>query len=93
MIEPWQTIYVGNLPTTAGKEDLQRLFADFGDVRQVTLLPDPESGTHRGFGFVEMTYEAAQAAIVALDGLTWQGNLLRVNEARDRGAPAPRRAY
>lgn len=93
MIELWQTIYVGNLPLTAGQEDLKRLFADFGEVRVVTLFHDPQRGTHRGFGFVEMTYEAAQAAIAALDGLTWQGNLLRVNEARDRGAPAPRRAY
>ena len=93
MIQPWQTVYVGNLPAAAGEEDLERLFAEFGEVRKVTLLPGPQGENHRGFGFVEMGLEEAQAAIAALDGLTWHGNLLRVNVARDRGAPAPRRAY
>ncbi|MEE8148516.1 MAG: hypothetical protein V3T24_12990 [Longimicrobiales bacterium] len=38
----------------------------------------------RGFGFVEMPAESADAAIAALDGTSMDGRSLRVNEARPR---------
>ncbi len=87
------TIYLGSLPLDVDDDAVRELFAPFGDVASVTLVRDPESGELRGFGFVEMEPVAAAAAIAELDGLDWRGHMLRVNEARDRGARPPRRRW
>jgi RNA recognition motif-containing protein len=86
-------IYLGNLPLTATEDEVRELFGQHGEVSKVTLLTDPETGHNRGFGFVGMPTEAAERAIEALDGSEFGGRNLRVNEARDRGARPPRRAF
>ena len=78
-------IYIGNLPFTSGEEDVRQLCATYGNVVSVGLPTDRETGRPRGFGFVEMSNEDAQKAIEALDGQTFGGRTLRVNEARPRG--------
>jgi len=77
-------IYVGNLPFTATEDDVRALFAEHGEVESVALITDRETGRPRGFGFVEMAPDAADAAIKALDGQEMGGRNLRVNEARPR---------
>ena len=88
-----KTIYVGNLPLEASVEDVRQLFGQYGEVDQVSLVNDRETGRPRGFGFVEMAPDTAGQAIDALDGLEFRGRNLRVNEARDRGARPPRREW
>lgn len=87
------TIYLGNLPGDATEDAVRDLFAAYGSVERVSLITDPETGEPRGFGFVVMPDEAAGRAIEALDGAEFRGAMLRVNEARDRGAKPPRRAW
>ncbi len=77
-------IYVGNLPFTATEEELSELFAQHGEVHSVDLISDRQTGRPRGFGFVEMDEDAADAAITALDGMEFGGRTLRVNEAMER---------
>jgi RNA recognition motif-containing protein len=77
-------IYVGNLPFTATEEELSELFAQHGTVHAVDLISDRQTGRPRGFGFVEMDEDAAEAAITALDGMEFGGRTLRVNEAMER---------
>lgn len=77
-------IYVGNLPFSATEDEVRALFAEFGEVESVALITDRETGRPRGFGFVEMAPEAADAAIKALDGKDMGGRNLRINEARPR---------
>ncbi len=77
-------IYVGNLPFSVTDEELTELFSQHGTVHSVALINDRETGRPRGFGFVEMDDDAAQAAIQALDGHEMGGRALRVNEAQDR---------
>lgn len=77
-------IYVGNLPFTATEEELSELFAQHGEVHTVDLISDRQTGRPRGFGFVEMDEDAADAAITALDGTEFGGRTLRVNEAMER---------
>jgi RNA recognition motif-containing protein len=77
-------IYVGNLPFTATEDEVRALFAEHGEVESVALITDRETGRPRGFGFVEMAPDAADAAIKALDGKEMGGRNLRVNEARPR---------
>ena len=88
-----KTIYLGNLPVSASENDVKDLFGNYGEVVSVTLITDRETGSPRGFGFVEMESEAAARAIEALDGTDFGGRTLRVNEARDRGARPPRRSW
>jgi RNA recognition motif-containing protein len=86
-----KTIYVGNLPYSVTEESLTELFEPYGEVASVNVITDRDTGLPKGFGFVEMAPAQAMAAIGALDGTEFGGRTIRVNEARDRGAPAPRR--
>ena len=85
-----KSIYVGNLPWAATEEQVQQLFAEYGQVNAVKLVNDRETGRARGFGFVEMEDAGAQAAIEALDGSNFGGRTLRVNEAKPRAPRPPR---
>jgi len=84
-------IYVGNLPFSASEDDVRSLFTEYGSVEDVSLVSDRETGRPRGFGFVEMDNQGANAAIQALDGMEYGGRNLRVNEARPREERPPRR--
>ena len=86
-----KSIYVGNLSFTATEDEVRDLFGEYGNVQSVKLISDRETGRPRGFGFVEMDDEAADAAIGALNGQDLGGRTLRINEARERPQRAPRR--
>jgi RNA recognition motif-containing protein len=78
-------MYVGNLPFSASELDVRELFSQYGDVTDIHLPMDRESGRPRGFAFVTMgTPDSMQAAIKALHGLDFQGRALTVNEARPK---------
>jgi RNA recognition motif-containing protein len=77
-------LYVGNLPFSASREDVKAAFEAFGEVHDVSLITDRDTGRPRGFGFVEMDAEGAQKAIEGLDSKDFQGRNLTVNEARER---------
>jgi cold-inducible RNA-binding protein len=78
-------MYVGNLPFKASEADLRDLFSQYGDVTDVFLPMDRESGRPRGFAFVSMdTPEAMTAAINGLNGQDFGGRVLTINEARPK---------
>ncbi|MBL8120010.1 MAG: RNA-binding protein [Anaerolineae bacterium] len=78
-------LYVGNLSYGTTQESVRTLFAQAGDVAEVTLINDRDTGRPKGFGFVEMaTEEAAQEAIRRFNGFTLDNRPLTVNEARPR---------
>jgi RNA recognition motif-containing protein len=86
-----KTIYVGNLPFSASEDQIRQLFEQYGKVQSVKLVSDRETGRPRGFGFVEMEGADADTAIAALNGQQFGGRSLRINEARERAGPPPRR--
>ena len=86
-----KTVFVGNLPFKATQNEIQAIFAQYGQVHSVRLMTD-RGRRPRGFGFVEMDAPAADAAIRALDGTTLGGRELKVNEGRKRPAGQRRRA-
>jgi RNA recognition motif-containing protein len=70
-------LYVGNLTYSVVSSELEQLFANHGEVRQVNVIEG------KGFGFVEMSSVAdAEKAKEALDGFEFQGRTLKVDEAR-----------
>lgn len=77
-------LYVGNLPFSATDAEVNELFSKHGTVHSVALVNDRDTGRPRGFGFVEMDDDAAQAAIQNLNGYSMNERELRVNEATDR---------
>lgn len=79
------SIYVGNLSYDVTREDLERVFNEYGDVSRVSLPIDRETGRPRGFAFVDMAAETQEDTVIeALDGAEWMGREMRVNKARPR---------
>jgi len=82
-------VFVGNLNFNTTRDEVQSLFAQVGNVRDVFLPNDRETGRPRGFAFVEFeSDEDAAKAIEKFNGFELGGRALRVNAAEDR----PRRS-
>ncbi len=79
-------IYVGNLNWNMTSEDLQALFAPYGEVASAKIITDKfKNNRSKGFGFVEMPdEEAAKAAIAALHESEIEGRKIVVNESAPR---------
>ncbi len=75
-------LYVGNLSYTTNDSTLNDLFSPFGQVESARVITDRDSGTSKGFGFVEMSNADAQKAMGALNGREIDGRSIRVNEAK-----------
>lgn len=78
-------LYVGNLSYQVNNAALEALFAPFGEVRSAQVIQDRDTGSSKGFGFVEMADDnAAREAIKGLNEQQHDGRALIVNEARPR---------
>ena len=70
-------LYVGNLSYGITSSQLEELFANHGEVKEVKIIEG------KGFGFVEMSAQSeAMKAKEALDGFDFEGRTLKVDEAR-----------
>ncbi len=86
------SIFVGNLPFRAEREDVLQLFSPFGEVLNCSLPLERDTGRKRGFAFVEMADEAIEStAIDGLQGTELMGRPLRINKAEPRGSGGSRR--
>ena len=80
------SIFVGNLPFRAEREDILELFTPYGEVTNCSLPLERDTGRKRGFAFVEMADEALEtSAIDGLQGTELMGRPLRINKAEPRG--------
>src|SRR5574342_469911 len=90
-------VFVGNLDFNTTRAEVQTLFSQIGEIKDVFLPTDRESGRPRGFAFVEFTSDDdAAKAIEKFNGYQLSGRALRVNAAEDRprggsrgGGPRP----
>jgi len=79
-----KSVYVGNLPFSVTETEIHDLFAPFCPVHGVKIIVDRETNRSRGFAFVEVDAEKAEAAIKGVEGKEMKGRTLKVNEARHR---------
>ena len=76
-------LFIGNIDWNATEDDLQKLFAQYGNVEEAVIVKDKFSGRPKGFGFV--TYENnedADKAIAELNDYELNGRKIAVNEAK-----------
>ena len=56
------------------EQELREAFEAYGQVQEISIVRDRDTGRSRGFAFVEMPTDAeAQAAITALNGKEYSG--------------------
>ncbi|HVY72732.1 MAG TPA: RNA-binding protein [Candidatus Paceibacterota bacterium] len=77
-------LFVGGLPYRTTGDELRDAFAQAGEVVSASIVTDRETGRSRGFGFVEMADESADAAISMWNGKDFGGRMLTVSDARPK---------
>ena len=77
-------IFVGGLSWDTTKEAMEGYFSQFGEITDVALITDPNTGRSRGFGFV--TFSDGDA-IKAVEGQEHEldGRRIDPKKARARG--------
>jgi RNA recognition motif-containing protein len=82
-------LFVANFPYSTGEESLRELFGQFGEVEEIKIIYDRETGRSRGFGFVMMeTEEECVQAADALNGSDLGGRSIAVRVAEPRPTSA-----
>ena len=78
-------LYISNLNYSVTDAELAELFADYGEITSAKVIMDRETGRSRGFGFVELSDDAAaQKAIEELNQATFKDKVINVTEAKPR---------
>ncbi|KAF2480498.1 hypothetical protein BDY17DRAFT_326398 [Neohortaea acidophila] len=90
-------LFIGNLSWNIDEEWLYREFETFGDLKNVRIITDRDSGRSKGYGYVEFnSTEKALEALEAMQGTLLDGRNLRVDfsvprPARDENATPQQR--
>ncbi len=79
-------IYVGNLSYDTTEDDLRNLFQKHGDITELNLIMDRETGRSKGFAFVSFSDSNAVEGALSLNGTEFQSRTIRVNLAKEGGA-------
>jgi cold-inducible RNA-binding protein len=81
-------LYIGNLSSSVGEEELRLLFSRAGGVTEVKLMLDAATHKSRGFAFVTMaTPESAASALKEFHSYDLGGRHITVTEARPPQEP------
>lgn len=79
-------LYIGNLPYSVDEAKLRSVFSGYGDISEIAVIKDRDTGRPKGFAFI--TFGSQQAAEKALEqnGHDLDGRPLKVNMAVERDA-------
>ncbi|MCB9262128.1 MAG: RNA-binding protein [Flavobacteriales bacterium] len=87
-------IFVTKLNPNTNDQGLMMLFSQFGQVESTKVIMDRDTGKSKCFGFVEMSNDAeAKEAIEGLNSTEFEGNLIVVIEAQDKGDRKPQQRF
>ena len=77
-------IYIGGIPYELTEGDIICVFSQYGEVLDINLVRDRETGKSKGFCFLK--YDDQRSTVLAVDnfnGATLLGRTLRVDHSRD----------
>ncbi|MCK4950648.1 MAG: RNA-binding protein [Gammaproteobacteria bacterium] len=75
-------LLIRNLARTTTEAEIRAMFEVYGAVQSCTLVKDKETGSSKGFGFIEMPSPGdARVAVKRLNGEDVAGNKIRVKKA------------
>ena len=81
-------IFVGGLSWGTTDESLRQAFERFGEIVDLRIITDRETGRSRGFGFITFgDNESAMNSISEMEGSELDGRTIRVNLAEDKQRP------
>ena len=79
-------LFIGGLPYESNEEELTSIFAEHGELKEVHLATDRETGKSKGFAFVTFaSYSVGKDALPNLKSLKIGGRKITVQEAKERG--------
>lgn len=86
------TVFIGNLPFSTQKSELQEMFEKFGSITEIHIPVDRQTGKSRGFAFVTFDTEEASQAALEVNGQEMNGRTIKVHMAHGKkeNAGAPR---
>lgn len=79
-------LYVGNFPFTVEENQLRDIFQPYGDIEELALIKDRDTGRPKGFAFITFASQAAAEKALEQDGKDLDGRPLKVNMAQDKPA-------
>jgi cold-inducible RNA-binding protein len=77
-------LYVGNLPYTIDESQLRELFSPYGEIEDLALIIDRETGRPKGFAFITFATQQAAEKSLELNGKDFGGRPLKVNIATEK---------
>lgn len=77
-------LYVGNLPFTATQSDVESAFSAYGELDEVRLITDRDTGRSRGFAFVTFSTQQNAESALEMNGKNLDGRNLTVNIAKEK---------
>ena len=77
-------LYVGNLPFSVDEAQLRGIFAPYGEISELALIMDRDTGRPKGFGFITFANQQAAEKALEQNGKDVGGRALRVNIATDK---------
>uniref|UniRef100_A0A2S2NRR7 RNA-binding motif protein, X-linked 2 n=1 Tax=Schizaphis graminum TaxID=13262 RepID=A0A2S2NRR7_SCHGA len=81
-------IFVGGLPYDLSEGDIMSIFSQYGEITNLNLVRDKDTGKQKGFCFV--CYEDQRSTVLAVDnfnGTRVLGRILRVDHVKDYKPP------
>lgn len=80
-------IYVGNLPFQISESQLESEFGKFGEIKEIVLIKDRDTGRSRGFGFITFTTKEATKMALSINDKEIEGRRLKVTLAEAKPSP------
>jgi cold-inducible RNA-binding protein len=77
-------LYVGNLPYTIEDSQLRDLFSPYGEIDELALIMDRDTGRPKGFAFITFATQQAAEKALAENGKDVGGRAMRVNIAEEK---------
>lgn len=81
-------IFIGGLPYDLTEGDIITVFSQYGEVVNINLIRDKDTGKQKGYGF--LCYEDQRSTILAVDnfnGTKILGRIVRVDHVANYKAP------